>query len=377
VNVMENEVKKEVKVREITIFDGNEGWVHNDHMYRLACAVQIVQAPDGSLIAGWMTGGNMEPADDHIAVCARSYDGGETWSEPEVLVGEGKENGAASLFEIDGRLYQMASRWEDNYGVWKYVRRESLDNGKTWVNEVPIKLIEGEGLSSSFGNFIRLQNGELMCAVNTMTLRDKPLQAGVERLVYAKNEEEAAAMAPRTEDETHAIWMDKYIYGMATALVNEDLTEFTPLGGFNNRPLGLLEGQIIQLKNGNLAMIVRAEWGGFLWRSDSTDNGRTWCDAYPLDIPNPSTLATVLRLPDGRIALFHNAIGEFGKKSSRNRLSIWVSNDEMESWYIKTDVIFGGQNAYPCPYILKDGRIVFTYDKDRRLAKFVEVTIPD
>ena len=102
---MENEVKKEVKVREITIFDGNEGWVHNDHMYRLACAVQIIQAPDGTLIAGWMTGGNMEPADDHIAVCARSYDGGETWTEPEVLLGEGDENGAAGIFEIDGRLY--------------------------------------------------------------------------------------------------------------------------------------------------------------------------------------------------------------------------------------------------------------------------------
>lgn len=374
---MENEIKKDVKVKEYTIFDGNIGWEHNDHMYRLACAVQIVEAQDGSLLALWMTGGNMEPADDHIAVCSRSTDGGHTWSEPEVLVGEDAENGSGSLFEVDGRLYLISSRWGDNYGVWKHVRKESFDNGRTWVNEVPIKLIEGEGLSSSFGNIIRLQNGELIAAINTMRKRETPLVAGVERLVYAKTEEEALAMPPRTEDEEHALWMDKYLYGMSTALVSEDLTKFTPLGGFENRPLGLLEGQIIQLKNGNLAMIVRAEWGGFLWRSDSTDNGRTWCDAYPTDIPNPSTLATLLRLPDGRIALFHNAIGTFGKKSSRNVMSVWVSNDEMESWYIKSDVIFGGQNAYPCPKVLKDGRIVFVFDKDRRMAKFVEVTIPD
>lgn len=84
----------------------------------------------------------------------------------------------------------------------------------------------------------------------------------------------------------------------------------------------------------------------------------------------------LIHLPDGRIALIHNAVGGVvGRNDRRDPMSIWLSNDEMKSWYIKEDVITGGSLAYPCPLILED-KLVFTYDRNRREARFVEVELP-
>lgn len=133
---------------------------------------------------------------------------------------------------------------------------------------------------------------------------------------------------------------------------------------------------MVQLKDGRIVMLMRAEYGGFLWRADSTDNGRAWTDAWQTDIPNPTSLAALIRLPDGRIALIHNAKGGVvGERAARDPLSIWLSSDEMENWQVKEDVITGGQLAYPCPLIV-DGRLVFAYDHNRRQARFVEVDLP-
>ena len=123
-------------------------------------------------------------------------------------------------------------------------------------------------------------------------------------------------------------------------------------------------------------MLMRAEYGGFLWRAESGDNGRTWTDAWQTDIPNPTSLAALIRLPDDRIALIHNAVGGVvGERAQRDPLSIWLSDDEMETWYLREDVITGGQLAYPCALIV-DNRLVFSYDRNRREARFVSVDLP-
>jgi len=106
-------------------------------------------------------------------------------------------------------------------------------------------------------------------------------------------------------------------------------------------------------------MLMRAEYGAICGARESKDNGRTWSEAWQTDIPNPTSLAALIRLPDGRIALIHNAVGgKVGYRDKRDPLSIWISNDETDSWYLKQDVITGGQLAYPCPLIV-DAKLVF------------------
>ena len=58
--------------------------------------------------------------------------------------------------------------------------------------------------------------------------------------------------------------------------------------------------------------------------------------------------------------------------SRRDPLSIWISDDELATWSIQADILHGGWLAYPCGMIL-DGKLVFSYDRNRRQARFVEV----
>ena len=81
-------------------------------------------------------------------------------------------------------------------------------------------------------------------------------------------------------------------------------------------------------------------------------------------------------MPDGRIALIHNAVGGVvGERAQRDPLSIWLSDDEMESWYLREDVFTGGRLAYPCVLVV-DNELVFAYDRNRREARFVCAGLP-
>ena len=376
-----------IKYRIFTPFDGYKGWEHNGKIYRLAVACGIAEGPNGELIATTMTGGDTEPCDDHISIIMRSYDHGQTWSEPEELIGnENGVNGNGGICSIDGRtLFDgknlvSVDLWpaDEKYMVWDHYTTVSTDGARTWGE---LKSVTFDGVNDSYygvGNITRTSKGELLAAGIVNVKRDQPLTASVERLALAKTEEEAVAMEPCQEGETPLdSRIDEYITKSLCFEVSEDLTSFKPRGVVGNRPLGLTESQLIELKDGSLALMARAEWGGFLWRADSFDNGYTWTDAYQTDIPNPSSLTTFLRLPDGRIAMFLNPTGGVvGKRGPRDVLSVWVSNDEMKTWYIKEDIVVGGYLSYPEPRILSDGTICFGYDKNRRCAEYVEIEIP-
>jgi hypothetical protein len=55
-------------------------------------------------------------------------------------------------------------------------------------------------------------------------------------------------------------------------------------------------------------------------------------------------------------------------------LAIWISDDDLQTWSMKENVITGGELAYPDAMIL-DGKLVFTYDRDRREVRWVEVDL--
>ncbi len=374
-------MSSQIKISQNLVFNGDCGWKHNGVDYKLACAPVITQTPSGELLCVWLSGADTEPASDNCMLISRSCDLGKSWSEPEMFVESDKEGfGGAMLLRSKDKLVKFAAKLpiEEQYAVWKYYRSESYDNGKTWGEVKPITLVDQEGMSASLCWRIVTSDGRILFAAQTYTKRERPLTASAEQLAFAKTEEEAASMVLEDGKSSIPYVFSNYRSGCAVFESNEDFSEFKMLGGVSNRPLYLGEPTLIELKSGRLVMLMRAEWGGYLWRSDSDDGGRTWCEAYQTDIKNASTLANLLRLPDGRIALFHNdSGGEIGKCSVRDPLSIWISNDEMESWYIKENVATGGNFSYPAPLVLNNGRVVFAYDLNRRQNYFVEVDFLD
>ena len=364
-----------ISIREQIVFDGNRGWDHGGVTYRLACGAAIVRAPNGDLLCWWLSGSDSEPATDNNVLMARSSDSGKTWSPPSILVPASEMAAAVTCMysTSDGRIIAFAAHWpaDKRYTVWHYFRLESKDNGHTWSDPVPFTLHNNH---IAIGKLLRLTTGEYLFGASFFDERPVPLTASVGALVHARTEAEALAM-PAEEGGRHDDKFWTHRHGCSVLISpDENAREFSEYGYIANRPLGLLEPSCIQLKDGRIVMLMRAELAGYLWRSESVDQGRTWSKAWQTSIPNPTSAIQLIRLADGRIALLHNACGEVGKMIRRDPLSIWISEDEMKTWSIKADVIHDGWLAYPCGMIL-DGKLVFSYDRNRRQACFVHVDI--
>lgn len=367
-----------IGVTEHVVFDGLKGWENNGVTYRLACWALLAEAPNGDLLCSWLSGSDNEPATDNCVLLARSTDKGKTWSTPSILIPSGGMAGVVtSIYPTsDGRLILFGAHWpsEEQYTVWHYFRMDSKDSGQTWSEPKPFTLHDNH---ACMYDPVHLSNGEYLFPVSYFEKRDRPLVGPVKKLAIAKSEEVARSIPP-VENGYSGGKFSTHLHGCSVLVAeDENANELKEYGKIGNRPLGLLEPTCVELKDGRIVMLMRAEFGGFLWRAESSDHGRTWTEAWQTDIPNPTSLVYLIRLPDERIALIHNAMGgEVGANSHRDPLSIWISNDELKTWAIKADVIHGGSLAYPNPGIL-DGRLVFAYDHNRRQVRFVEVTLPE
>jgi predicted neuraminidase len=366
-----------IHVQERIIFDG---WKN----YRLACAATIAQAPNGDILCCWMSGSGKEPADDNCVLLARSTDKGQTWSDPRLWLPPIEDNRASgrTLAVAIGAFYTTADDRmiligyhmpaDRHYTEEYFFRIESHDSGFTW-SDPEYQTLRPRHDAVTTHSPIKLSNGEYLFPGQFFERRPQPLVAPVDQLVHAASENEALALPPG--EGRSAYKFATHLHGCSAFISpHQDGREMVEYGHIANRPLGLLEPTCVRLQGGRIVMLMRAEWGGFLWRAESDDDGRTWSKAYETDIPNPTSKAHLVRLPGGRIALLHNATGQRGAWGRRDPLSVWISDNEMASWSIREDVLHGGMLAYPNGMVL-DGRLVFAYDRDRRQARFVQVSI--
>jgi predicted neuraminidase len=97
----------------------------------------------------------------------------------------------------------------------------------------------------------------------------------------------------------------------------------------------------------------------------SEDNGWTWSNATPSNLPNPDAAVDALRLRDGRILLAYNHAA-----SGRENLQLALSSDEGRSWRAGPVFEQAAQREFSYPNLAEDrrGRIHLTYTWDRRFA---------
>ncbi|KAG8740290.1 hypothetical protein FRC11_000306, partial [Ceratobasidium sp. 423] len=123
----------------------------------------------------------------------------------------------------------------------------------------------------------------------------------------------------------------------------------------------------IKTENGtttSLHMLTRSS-NGWVCRSDSLDNGRTWSPAYSTVLPNNNSGLCVTKMRDGRLVCVHNPIG--GSWGARTPLVASISADNgvtWERWAVLEDQPppegFTGVSALETG-IVSDGRSEFSY----------------
>lgn len=306
--------------------------------YELSCAPELFALSDRELFCTWMSGGRTEPSNKNCVLISRSADVGRTWSKADVLFDKPGLTTIGSVGPLDpetGRLHGSMSTClaENSYCDLTTYRLYSDDRGRTWSkpemhersNEAQAMLKEKKPMGpivSSQPHIDRrgawvLDDGTLVNLVGYTRRRKTPVAGVTDKPFY-----------------THQ-------WGVATSWSEDDGKTWYLSNRVENYPLGLLEPSLIQLKDGRLIILMRAEFDGRLWRAESSDRGRTWTEAWPTGIPNPSSNFWLGRLKDGRIALVNNPAScgvDPLRMGPRDPLELWLSEDEMETWPVRVQL---------------------------------------
>ncbi len=126
---------------------------------------------------------------------------------------------------------------------------------------------------------------------------------------------------------------------------------------------GIIQPTLWESSPGSVHMLLRSS-EGHVYRSDSTDFGRTWCSAYPTELPNNNSAIDLTRLSDGLLLLVYNPVGT--NWGARTPLTIAMSADNGASWkqllQLESKV---GEFSYPA-IISQDDTVLVSYTADRK-----------
>jgi len=312
------------------------------------CDQALRQLPNGDWAIFFMTGGDHEPRkDNYIAVC-RSADRGKTWTRPQPVLRFPDK--ACLLSEVivhheQVRIFGVShgGRFED----WRNFTITSNDNGRTWGDPVPFDPMPRR---TFVRNLYISTWGEWFLPYQTYDTVPEP------------------AASP-LNDGSHK----KALNGVLVS--SDEGRTWTRSADCGPTP-GWAENNVVELSDGRLVMLIRADGQGCLLRSESSDRGRTWSAPQRSDVGNPGSKFRLYRLSTGRIVLVHNANPTPGV---RNPLALWASDDDMQTWpHRRVLVDFPGRLQYPDGFVDEEaGYVHFAFDYNRHDLIYVGAKLPD
>jgi predicted neuraminidase len=109
---------------------------------------------------------------------------------------------------------------------------------------------------------------------------------------------------------------------------------------------------------------------GFLFRSFSIDNGRTWSPPTRTNFPDATSKFNGLRMSDGRYVLVSNA-----NPAKRDPLVLSLSDDGMV--FDKMGYLFGGRRVDYPHVIEREGHLLVAFSGGKSTVEVVKLRIED
>ncbi len=306
-----------------------------------AHASNIVELRNGDFVASWF-GGSAEGKPD-VAIWASRLSG-QKWSAPFEIV---RERDTACYNPVmfhtkDGRLW-FYYKFGPRPSSWSAGRRWSDDEGKTWsaVEHLPAGL---------YG-----------------PIRTKPLILPDGTVVSGSSVESYLSWAVWIERSTDNGKSWKRIGPITLPMKSPGISSLS------TGTYGIIQPSLISFGHGKLRLYARSTRQiGKICVADSTDNGVTWTQARPIDVPNPNSGIDVVRLGDGRIVLAYN-----NTAGGRTPLNLAVSGDGEHFRMFKTLEDKPGEYSYPAMILGRDGALRITYTWNRKRIRYLRVPLED
>jgi hypothetical protein len=331
---------------------------------KMVCDTTLRELPDGSWILFMLAGGDTEPSPLNYTGVTRSHDQGKTWSPLESFnVGFAREGstigqGPTELMIRDGRCTLFfsthAGHWNKQWRSWYLT---SDDSFQTWSqpHEVPGRLKER--------TFIR----------NHIVTRDGRILLPFQHYVGPDAEQDKPPLERKFTNPRNGVLISVDGGKTWTEHGNVRITG-------NDNYFGWAENNVVELADGRIAMIIRADkLGGVLYYAESMDGGQTWPEfAEKTEIPNPGSKATLYSLGGDIVALLHNP-----NPAHRSPMALWISFDGLKTWpyqrILQKESCDGpkGRMNYPDGFVSRDRQwLHFAFDDNRHRAVVYSAKLP-
>jgi hypothetical protein len=281
----------------------------------------------------------------HVASMV-STDGGNSWSEPEILFRSttGENAMQPSLARLGNGEIGVSYSRIDSLSAATKVFRYSRDEGRTWSDEILISPVNGYW-TSAHDRMLTLSNGRVVISLHN---KERPAP---ERMV------------------TQVAYSDDN--GRSWRLSKDRLVVDEALPGYQEKfgkRTGFWEGSIVERRDGSLYMIGRT-YAGRLFFSESVDKGTTWSKLAPTSLLSSAAPGRVQQIPgtDDLLVVWNSCCRNPADNllGDRITLSSAISSDGGKTWQwrrVLEDITPGSSNRveYPAMNII-DGKVFLTY----------------
>lgn len=308
--------------------------------FRSCHASTILELRNGDLLSAWF--GGTDEGNPDVAIWSSRRSNG-AWSPPVELA---REPHIATynpvLFYSKDQTLWLYYKFGPHPDRWSAARKFSRDDGATWsaVEHLPAGL---------YG-----------------PVRAKPYVAPDGTIVSGTSVESYGSWACWIERSTD----NGKTWQKSGPITVPPAPELAAVDGSHDD--GIIQPSVIPLGGRHLRLYARPARLGKICIADSRDDGVTWTQARPIDVPNPDSGLDAVALRDGRIVLVYN-----NSNRLRTPLNLAAGSDGEHFRMFQTLEDEPGEFSYPSMIQARNGDLLITYTWKRRRIRFARIPLAD
>jgi predicted neuraminidase len=316
-------------------------------------ASTVVELKNGGLMSAWF-GGTAEGKPD-VAIWGATRTRAK-WSAPVELAREPDVPcwNPVLFHTRDGKLW-LYYKFGPSPQSWTGARKWSTDEGKTWS---PVEHLPAGLLGPIRAKPLGLPDGTIVSGTSVEAYRS--WAAWIERSTDGgKTWRKIGPIVPPVEPDTQPT-ADAHAGPAPGSSDGKDID-------------GIIQPSLVPLGRKHLRLYARSTAKtARVCVADSYDDGVTWTQARPLEVPNPNSGIDAVTLKDGRVVLVYN-----DTTSGRTPLNLAVSHDGEHFKMFYTLEESPGEYSYPAIIQSASGDLEMTYTWNRQTIEHVHFPLAD